>query len=574
MNLTPDQPIAGILAPLFALRSEGDLGVGDVESLKQFVDWASDAGFRLVQLLPINETGGDNSPYNAISSIAIEPTTLVVSPKTVLDLTNEDFKELVGKAELSGDTVRYAAVKALKRGLLERAFARFSTGQLGRNTFRAAQFRKFVREEASWIEGYGLFRALMDENGGSEQWDTWPEGQRSMKGATDWLAEQKHTPRKAFERRIRFFMYVQWLAFAQWKGLHTYCNEKKVALMGDVPFGISLYSADVFSQPELFDSKWAGGAPPEPYFKDEPFVQKWGQNWGLPLYRWDVMRQGGFAWWRRRVHMIREIFHVFRIDHILGFYRVYSFPWRPERNAEFLPLSEDEARARTGGALPHFLPRDDSTGENREANRREGEEYLKALVDETGEHRLIGEDLGMVPDYVRPNLTALGIAGFKVPIWENTSDGNLIPGADYQRLSVAAYATHDHDPLRVLWTKWEKSARAGGEEGGQALREMQKLAAFAGVEGALPQKWSDALHEKLLRALFACNSWIAICMITDLLAAEYRFNVPGAVAESNWSRRMPQTVPGLRADPKTAAKIQRIRKLLEESGRIPAAGVL
>ena len=519
-------------------------------TLRQFVDWAAEYGFRLIQLLPINETGSDNSPYNAISSVAIEPSTLVLSTEAVPDLQPEDFG---GENKASDGPVDYPTVKKLKRALLDKAFNRFSTNQLGRRTARAEEFRAFVRDEAAWLDGYALFRTLMDENGGSEAWDKWPEPQRSFNAARQWMSEQKPTKLKALERKVRFFKYVQWIAFSQWKELKTYATSKNIALMGDVPFGISMYSADIFSQQEVFDLDWSGGAPPEKYFKDNAFVQKWGQNWGLPLYRWDVMRAKQFGWWRRRVKMVREIFHVFRIDHILGFYRVYSFPWRPQLNEEFLPLSEEEAKSRTGGRLPHFMPRDDSSDENREANRREGEEYLKALLDETGEHRLIGEDLGIVPEYVRPNLTQLGIAGFKIPIWED-KDGHLIPGAEYQRLSVATYATHDHDPLRVLWTKWNTAAGKGGEEGEAAKREMVKLAGFAGIEGEQPQAWSDAIHEKLLRALLTSNSWIAIFMITDLFASEQRFNVPGAVATSNWSERLPQTVAAFRSDPAISRK--------------------
>ena len=103
------------------------------------------------------------------------------------------------------------------------------------------------------------------------------------------------------------------------------------------------------------------------------------------------MRSDDFEWWRTRVQGVREIFHLFRIDHVLGFYRFYSFPWRPGLNSEFLPLSEQQARERTGGRLPQFLPRDDGTRENKDANRREGEEYLRKLLSVVGEHRLVGE---------------------------------------------------------------------------------------------------------------------------------------------------------------------------------------
>src|SRR5690606_38152820 len=103
------------------------------------------------------------------------------------------------------------------------------------------------------------------------------------------------------------------------------------------------YSADVFSEPDIFDLEWSGGAPPERVFAADPFTVKWGQNWGVPLYKWDVMAGDGFAWWRERVRTVREVFHLFRVDHILGFYRIYSFPWRPQRNEEFLPLEPEEA---------------------------------------------------------------------------------------------------------------------------------------------------------------------------------------------------------------------------------------
>src|SRR6476620_11470100 len=118
-----------------------------------------------------------------------------------------------------------------------------------------------------------------------------------------------------------------------------------------------------------------------------------------------------FSMVRERVRATRRIFHLFRIDHVQGFYRVYAFPWRPERNKEFLPLDQHQMLERTDGRAPHFVPRDDNTPEHRESNKREGEEYLRVIMDEAGAARVAGEDLGVVPDYVRPRLRSLGIAG-------------------------------------------------------------------------------------------------------------------------------------------------------------------
>lgn len=569
MLLSPETPIAGILAPLFALRRENDLGIGDVAALRDLVDWAADSGFRLVQLLPINETGADNSPYNAISSVAIEPTTLDLSVESIEDLVDSDMAEVLSGVDLAAlrkGPVDYRAVKSLKCALLQRAFERFSRKDWRRNTSRARRLRAFIKEEAAWLEGYSLFRVLMDENGTGELWDQWPEEQSTLKSARRWLASQKAKRRKEFETRMRFFQYVQWIAFTQWRDMHGYAANRGVALMGDVPFGVSYYSSDVFSRPELFDLGWSGGAPPEPYFKDDEFTQKWGQNWGVPVYRWDVMEAEDYAWWRQRVRMVREIFHLFRIDHVLGFYRIYGFPWRPQENDHYLPLSEKEARKRTGGELPHFVERADDTPEHCEANRVAGERRLRVLLEEVGDYRLIGEDLGTVPQYVRPNLTALGIAGFKIPIWERKTDGWLVDGPDYQRLSVATYATHDHEPLRQLWERLEKTCREGDRG---ACDELRKLGGFAARVIDPPVSWSEDLHGAFLEALFRSNAWLAICMITDLFGTTERFNVPGAFADSNWSRRLPLPVATWNGDPRIGRVVGRVRSLLVASGRIP-----
>ena len=567
MQLSPDKPIAGILAPLFAIRSEDDLGIGDTQSLREFVDWAADYGVGLVQLLPINETGGDNSPYMAVSSLALEPSTLRTSPEAIPDLSQKAFDKITGEVNLKKlrtGAVKYKEVKPLKLALLASAFDSFSKKHLAKNTARARKFRAFLKEQSAWIQGYALFRVLMDENG-SEQWDQWQAAQSTAKAAQQWLKKLKPAKRQAFEKRMKFYSYVQWIAFTQWGELKAYCDQKQVALMGDVPFGVSYYSADVFSNPEIFDLTWSGGAPPERIFKSDPFTEKWGQNWGVPLYRWDVMRANHFAWWCQRVQTVRAIFHLFRIDHILGFYRIYSFPWRPQENSNYLPLSEDEAKARTGGRLPGFMAHDDNTWENREANRCQGDEILKVLSHVVGEHRLIGEDLGVVPDYVRPNLTSLGIAGFKIPMWEKEHDTRLIKAKNYQRLSVTTYATHDHPPLKAHWESLREAIEARND--GHARWEMQCLAEYASLHVPIPSPYTPEIHEGLLAALFRGNSWLPIFMITDLFGGTQRFNVPGAIADTNWSERLAQTVRQWRKNKETCALMERMHALIRETGR-------
>ena len=566
MNLSPEKKIAGVLVPLFALRGENDLGIGDLGALREFIDWIAEIGFTLVQLLPINETGADNSPYNAISSMAIEPTTLHLAPGSPEDLTRNDFEDSLSEIDLAGlrrGRVKYRQVKKLKQRILEKAFANFSARA---DEKRQSEFERFCQEESSWLRDYALFRVLVEDQNGNAAWDQWPPQHQTIESARNWLRDLPQDKQAALTRRRDFFCYVQWIAHQQWRSIKAHAEQRGVALMGDIPFGVSYYSADVFSRPDEFLLDWVGGAPPEPLFKDDAFTQKWGQNWGIPLYRWSAMRANNFQWWCERVRATRRIFHLFRIDHVQGFYRVYAFPWRPARNGEFLPLDQHQMLERTRGRAPQFIPRDDDTPENREANGREGEEYLRVVLEEAGAARVVGEDLGVVPEYVRPNLRYLGIGGFKIPQWE-VRDGMISPGERYERLSVATCATHDHEPIRAFWE--EALKLPGSETGQQASATLEKIALFAGLNSKIDQlDYEKDFYPAVMDALFRCNSWIAVVMVTDLLARKYRFNVPGTKANLNWTRRIQRSIAKLRSSRKERKRMHLIRELLVNTGRV------
>ncbi len=564
MNLSPENKIAGILTPLFALRSEKGLGIGDVATLREFIVWAREIGFGVVQLLPINEVGRDNSPYNAISAMAIEPMTLHLAPGSPEELSREAFESAMANENLvtlRRGPVKYERVRTLKRELLECAFKNF---QLNATADRQSVFEQFCERESNWLKQYSFFRVLMELNRESETWDEWKREHRDPQTARSWLAEQSTEMRTQFSGREKFFSYVQWIADEQWREVRKFAEKRQVALMGDIPFGISYYSADVFTERNIFHLDWSGGAPPEPYFKDDKFTIKWGQNWGIPVYNWSAMRAQDFAWWRQRVRGVSRIFHIFRIDHVLGFYRIYAFPWRPKRNAEFLPLTHAQMLEKTGGRSPHFAPRDDETAENCEANKREGEEYLRMVLAESGATRVVGEDLGTVPRYVRPSLQSLSIAGFKIPQWEFL-DGRMTPGKEFERLSVATYATHDHKPIRELWREMFDEKSPTRE---QAREDLLKIAQFAGIAPQEGLEYERAVYPAIMSALFNSNSWIAIVMITDLLARKDRFNVPGTAATTNWTRRLPKTISQMRESHSVRRKMRLITELLEKSGRV------
>jgi 4-alpha-glucanotransferase len=570
MKLSPDQSLAGILEPVFAIRTEEDLGIGDTEGARQMIDWCHRYGLNIFQTLPINEVSDDNSPYNAISSLAIEPATIALTPRHLPDLSERQFQKLVppeSLAELRQGPVNYAKVRTLKRALLEAAFRRFMRLHFNHEAERALQFRAFLMENADWLSDYALFRMLMEENGDSPAWDRWTPEHRGPRRARTWLLSLPERRRNQLMRKQLFFMYVQWVAFSQWQALKAYGEEKKVYLMGDIPFGVGRYSADVWANRALFDLDWSGGAPPEKVFKVDPFTEKWGQNWGIPNYRWDELRRRGFEWWRTRVGNIRKVFHLYRIDHVLGFFRIYSFPWTPDRNAEFLPLTEPEAAAETGGRLPGFKAFPDDTPEHKAANQAQGEEILRVVLEASGDTTVIAEDLGVVPDYVPPTLQKLGVPGFRIPSLFREHNGAYCDPRQYPRLSLAQPATHDHPPLAAAWAECWQNIEAGRDAEGNR-RELRLMMEFAGLRnGEPPREFTEPLHEAVTRAVLQARSWLAIFQITDVFGMTARFNTPGSVAASNWSYRLPQTVRGLEQDMVLVGRAERFSRLVKESGR-------
>lgn len=267
---------------------------------------------------------------------------------------------------------------------------------------------------------------------------------------------------------------------------------------------------------------------------------------------------------------------MFRVDHALGFYRIYSFPWNPVHNAEFLDLTPEQAAARCGGREPGFKPRGDDSDESSQKNREEGEKYLRILQEAADGAEIIAEDLGTVPDYVRPSLAELGIAGMKVPQWE-FSDYHVTSGLHYPNLSFAAYATHDHFPVKAQWdNSLELMAQSEHEspEWWDGRNFVDALCNFAGIErpgGEYPSYGPD-LWNQLFRALCFSNSDRVAFLMTDLLMSTDRINVPGVMDGTNWSYRMDQTAKQLSVDPEYWELRENLKNVLNESSRSRRVG--
>ena len=333
-------------------------------------------------------------------------------------------------AHITSHLIAYSPVRAAKQQLLEISFARFSSST---DPVERAEFATFRAHNSAWLPDYCLFKILMEINGEGLTWDQWPAETSTPENARRHVAGLRKTNPGHIDSRTDYFAYVQWLCFRQWRDLRAHADAKGVKLMGDLPIGVSFHSADVFFNRSEFLTDWFGGTAPEGYSATDPFIHEWGQNWGIPIYNWGAMEKNGFTWWKQRVAHLTGIFRMFRIDHILGFYRIYGFPWHPRRNHEFLGLDEREAAEITGGPLPRWFQRPDDIEENKEKNLADGDFRLRAIAIAAGDAEIIAEDLGWVPEYVRPHLEELGICRVSNPPLgllprRITGDGTCVSG--------------------------------------------------------------------------------------------------------------------------------------------------
>ena len=559
--------MAGMLVPVFALRSKNDLGIGDTLSLINCIDFCARHNITILQVLPINETGPDNSPYNALSSQAHDPVLLAMTSDMVPGLT--ESMVLAEQESLPANfacetSVNYPIVKKLKLNLLKKAYVAF----VGSKNKALKDFATFKKNQKKWLDSYCLYRSLLVLNNDNMVWTDW-----------DNIYQEVTTARQARDSYVKahgltddiylgddFWAYVQFVAYEQWLKVYNHASDKNIKLIGDLPFGVSRYSCDVWANKDLFDLEWSCGAPPETYFQGDEFVSKWGQNWGMPLYDWTKQARQKYAWWKNRVQGILKFFHGYRIDHVLGFYRVYSFPWLPQANNEFLELSLEEAKAKTGGKLPQFLPYSDEDETQAKLNEKQGVKILKKIIEFSGDAIIIAEDLGLVPDYVRPSLAKLGIAGFTIPQFERNEDYTYKDPDTYPEGNLATYGTHDHDPLALFYdnlVKWWH-----GSDGRVGWLEVQRLMQFLGWDiNSPPVEFTIDLHQALLTRLFETRCQYAVLNISDIFGTRQRFNLPGSSNDSNWSQRLEMSLEDFENNDYYQNKINFLHNLILKTQR-------
>ena len=310
-----DVRLAGMLVPVFSLRSEGSFGVGDFGDLKKMVDLVCETGQRVLQILPVNDTTTthswtDSYPYSCISIFAIHPQ--YADLRQLPALTNakqrNDFEAL--RQQLNAlPQIDYEQVNNAKITYLRLLFS-----QEGSKVLSSKDFKEFLAEAGQWLVPYAQYCVLRDKYGTAcfEQWpdhNTWNEADRAALLNT----------RSSQYREASFWYYVQFVLHTQLLDAHQYARKSHVVLKGDIPIGVSRYGCDVWTEPRYFNLNGQAGAPPDDFSVN-------GQNWGFPTYNWDEMLKDGCQWWIRRFQNMAQYFDAYRIDHVLGFFRIWEIP--------------------------------------------------------------------------------------------------------------------------------------------------------------------------------------------------------------------------------------------------------
>ncbi len=326
---------AGTAIPVFSLRTESDFGVGDFYDLKEMVDWAAAAGQTFLQILPINDTTMtgtwvDSYPYKANSIYALHPMFLRLEAIGELkDKKRREYYENLRKELNALPEVDYERVNKAKAEYCREIFA-----SDGAKTMASPEYKAFIEKNGHWLLPYAAFCVLRDRFG-TPDFNKW--GKYAV-----YSADVQAKVQAEAQTEIDFACYLQFHLDAQMRHVHEYANSHSIALKGDIPIGISRTSADAWVDPRLFNLDCQAGAPPDDF-------SVLGQNWGLPTYNWEEMSLDGFAWWKARFAKMAEFFDAYRIDHVLGFFRIWQIPMDAIHGLlgyfnPALPFSESELR--------------------------------------------------------------------------------------------------------------------------------------------------------------------------------------------------------------------------------------
>jgi 4-alpha-glucanotransferase len=653
------RPMSGVAVPVSALRSKKSFGIGEFADLPVLGKFCRAAGLDVIQILPVNDTGPQSSPYSALSAYALHP--VYISLESLPELQAKPsaggaaLKGIAGEIKKSKNQaeaaprVEFYKIWKTKLDFLRRIYREAEDGILkdpGLETWILAN---------PWIKPYALFCVLKEKNGGAP-WVAWEEskGSRQVSGEDIETAWKKKEGKSA----LVFHAWLQMRLEEQFRAAAQELDRQGVFLKGDIPIMMSEDSADVWAHPGLFIRSLRAGAPPDMY---SPI----GQNWGFPIYNWEEQAKTGYAWWKKRLRRADLFYHAYRIDHVLGFFRIWAVSeherqgvlgyFKPSRyisrgeleaagfdagrirwmsrphiageslrgifGAQIPPalfvrvenedlylfreeasesliegLGLEDGKTRALIAFYHdrmlietgpgqFAPawfRDGSKAWNSLGSQekekaahiirgyfkdsedlwaREGEKLLRFMAEETS-MLPCAEDLGVVPDCVPEILGRLGILGLRIPRWVKRYHENgepFVPLAEYPELTVCAASVHDTTTVRQWWE--EENDREG----------LWKALGLADAYGRqAPADYDPKTARRIFEGLLGARSVLVMFQLQDFFAleknlraanaADERINVPGTVADTNWSYRMPFRLEDFDAEGVLAKRVHALVK--------------
>ena len=563
MDAPEDFRVAGTLVPVFSLRTRRSFGVGDFGDLRQMVDWVATSGQRLLQILPINDTTsshtwGDSYPYSCISVFALHPqyVELGALPKLKKEADRKRFEAL--RLELNAlSQIDYERVNNAKLEYLRLLFQ-----QEGKKVLASADFKSFFEEAQAWLVPYAQYCSLRDTYGTGDfsQWPDHRQWDENDRKALSTIGTQLGD--------VAFWYFVQFILAQQLSGVHAFARTRGVILKGDIPIGVARHGCDVWQEPRYFNLNGQAGAPPDEFAED-------GQNWGFPTYNWDEMLRDGCQWWERRFRNMARYFDAYRIDHVLGFFRIWEIPMPVKSGllGQFSPalaLSRDEIY---GYGISHetlmntvcpiiksadvstnvlflrdhknpevFHPRISAQKTEAYAALSDQEKHaFDVLYEQYFYHRnnqfwyeeamqklpklvratrmlCCAEDLGMVPACVQWVMDELGILSLELESMPKEAWVRFGHIERNPRRSVATISSHDTPTLRMWWDE-------------DYERTQEYYNTILNLEGPAPHPLSGNLARHIIQRHLNCPSMVCVIALQDWLATDEQLRLKDAGAE-------------------------------------------
>lgn len=566
---------AGTAIPLFSLRSNNSCGIGDIGDLKLMIDFLEATNQNILQLLPINDTTAtlskkDSYPYGAISGYALHP--IYLNLEKLGKVKDREFRERHFKKSARLNALNEVDYESVSRAKF--LYIRQIYNQEHEKTFKTEKYKKFFKKNEVWLVPYAFFCFLRNLNKTAD-FRKWPN--YSHYNVQDAL--MLSSLGSEHYKEITIYYFAQYHLHKQLTEVHNYARSKKIVLKGDIPIGINANSVEAWTEPNLFDFNFVAGAPPDQFSSN-------GQIWGFPVYNWEAIKKGDFNWWKKRLEKMTEYFDAYRIDHILGFFRIWQLPqeaqnglkgifnpaiaYTPEEIFSFkfnestnnnLFITDSENPNNSHPAISAKF-----TQEYKELGKQQKRAYDKLynhffyerneeLWAKTGLKRLrniisstdmlvCGEDLGMIPTSVPKVMEELGILSLEIERMPKVINEKFGTPHNYSYLSVCTTSTHDTSTLRE-W--WEENYQNSQEYYSNHLK----------IKGTAPDTLVPYIAKKIIERHLKSPSLLTILPLQDWLSIsgelrrespkEERINRPED-PHNLWNYRMHITLESLLED--------------------------